>query len=198
LRILPNVEFTTLQPVRSIRFPDIAVTPEDFKDDAPSAPRPAAPATKISGELIDGVEILPLAANKDARGALVELSIFDQAAEPLVHVYQVFAEPGSVRAWVYHKRQFDRLAFTSGEFEVALFDIRQESPTYRMLNVLQLGAKNPGLLRIPPLVVHGVCNRGKETASFVNMPTRRYDLSNPDKSRLPKNDPRIPYSFDER
>jgi len=187
-----------MQAVRSLRVPENSVTPEDFRDDVPMAPRPAAPVAKVSDELIDGLEILPLGANKDSRGALVELSIFDQAAEPVVHVYQVFAEPGSVRAWVYHKRQFDRLAYTSGEFEVVLFDLRQESPTYRMLNVLQLGAKNPALLRIPPFVVHGVCNRGKETASFINMPTRRYDPANPDKSRLPKNDPRIPYSFDER
>ena len=187
-----------MQFLRSTRFPEITITPEDFRDDAPFAPRSQAPALKGAEGLIDGVEIFPLSANKDSRGALVELSVFDQDAEPVVHVYQVFAEPGSVRAWVYHKRQFDRLAYTSGEFEVVLFDIRRESATYRMLNVLEVGAEYPCVLRIPPFVVHGVRNKGKETASFLNMPTRRYDTMHPDKSRLSKDDPRIPYRFDER
>ncbi|MBY0531373.1 MAG: polysaccharide biosynthesis protein [Xanthobacteraceae bacterium] len=184
--------------IRSARFPEAAIAPEDFKDDTPFEPRPV-PAQKGSAQdLIQGLEIVPLVRNQDARGALVELSVFAQETEPVVHVYQVFAEPGSVRAWVYHKRQYDRLAYTNGDFEVVLFDIRQDSPTHRMLNVLHVGEKHPCLIRVPPLVVHGVKNRGAALASFVNMPTRRYNAAHPDKSRLPKNDPRIPYTFDER
>jgi len=185
-----------MQLVRSERFPDTDIEPGDFSDDAPFVPQPVSPPLAASGKLIEGVEITPLLANSDARGSLVELSIFDQLSEPLVHVYQVFAEPGSVRAWVYHKRQFDRLAYTEGTFEIVLFDIRKASPTYRMLNVIHAGEKHRGLLRIPTFVVHGVRNIGNKTASFVNMPTRRYDPAHPDKSRLSKNDPRIPYRFD--
>lgn len=187
-----------MQIFRSIRFSETAIVPEDFRDDAPLGPRRTLPATQAPDELIEGFEISPLRGNTDSRGSLFELSVFDQAAEPLVHVYQVFAEPGSVRAWVYHKRQYDRLAYTSGEFEVVLFDIRKNSPTAGMLNIVHAGSNNPCLLRIPPFVVHGVRNRGKEAASFVNMPTRRYDPAHPDKSRLAKDDARIPYSFDER
>lgn len=185
-----------MQIVRSERFPDSKVLPEDFSDDVPFEPQPVPTPLAASGKIIQDVEITPLIANSDARGSLVELSIFDQLSEPVVHVYQVFAEPGSVRAWVYHKRQFDRLAYTAGSFEIVLFDIRKDSPTYRMLNVIHAGERNRGLLRIPPYVVHGVRNIGKEMASFLNMPTRRYDPAHPDKSRLSKKDPRIPYRFD--
>jgi dTDP-4-dehydrorhamnose 3,5-epimerase len=182
-------------PVRSQRFPEMAATLGDFRDDAPFAP-PPSPSLHIGKDTIEGVEILPLTRNADKRGALVELSIFDQTSEPLVHVYQVFAAPGSIRAWVYHKRQYDRLAYTDGKFEVVLFDLRPKSATYRMLNVFHLGAAAPSLVRIPPFVVHGVRNAGEAYASFVNMPTRRYDPATPDKSRLPQDDPRIPYEFE--
>ncbi len=186
-----------IRPVRAERFPKTGVSLDDFADDAPFTAPAAGPAER-SPELIDGVELIPLSRNTDKRGSLTELSVFDQTVEPLVHVYQVMAEPGSVRAWVYHKRQFDRLAYTNGEFEVALFDLRPASATHRMLNVFLLGEANPCCLRIPPFVAHGVCNRGKQPGFFINMPTRRYDPANPDKSRLPANDPRIPYSFDGR
>ena len=188
-----------MKPIRTLRFPENGLTPEDFKDDEAYIPQLPEASANASEELIDGLEITPLHRNADARGSLTELSsCFDQAAEPLVHVYQVWAEPGSIRAWIYHKRQFDRLAYTNGDFEIVLFDLRKGSPTHRMLNVVRAGQQNPVLIRIPPFVVHGVRNAGGTLASFINMPTKRYDPAHPDKSRLPKDDPRIPYSFDER
>ena len=187
-----------MKPVRTLRFPENGLTLEDFKDDAAYVPQLPEAFANVPGELIEGLEITPLHRNIDARGWLIELSSsFDQAAEPLVHIYQVWAEPRSVRAWVYHKRQFDRLAYTNGSFEIALFDLRKESPTHRMLNVVEAGAENPCILRIPPYVVHGVYNAGDTLASFINMPTKRYDPAHPDKSRLSKKDPRFPFRFDE-
>src|SRR5690242_15996021 len=59
---------------------------------------------------IDGVVLERLAPNTDDRGALVELlTTRDGAIEPIVHVYQVIAGPRSLRSWVYHKWQHDRL-----------------------------------------------------------------------------------------
>jgi dTDP-4-dehydrorhamnose 3,5-epimerase len=112
------------------------------------------------------------------------------------HVYAVTAAPGSVRAWVFHKRQSDRLAFTNGALRVVLYDLREHSPTFGRLNVLDVGAENKLQLTIPPFVVHGVQNRGAGAATFINMPTRAYDPSYPDKSRLPYDHPGIPYRFE--
>ncbi len=66
----------------------------------------------------------------------------------------------------------------------------------RLLNVFILGSEQPGLLRIPPLVIHGVQNIGNTTATFINMPTKAYDPADPDKCRLPERDRRIPFSLD--
>jgi dTDP-4-dehydrorhamnose 3,5-epimerase len=83
-----------------------------------------------------------------------------------------------------------------GSFRVVLYDLRPDSPTYGVLNVLDVGAANKLQLTIPPFVVHAVQNLGDEDAFFVNMPTRAYDPANPDKSRLPKDHPGIPYRFE--
>ncbi|MDH4986847.1 dTDP-4-dehydrorhamnose 3,5-epimerase family protein [Aminobacter anthyllidis] len=124
------------------------------------------------------------------------LSALKQPIQAPPHVYLVTAEPKSIRAWVYHKRQSDRLAYTNGDVRVVLYDLRTDSPTYQKLNILDVGAANKVLLTIPPFVVHGVQNRGMAAATFVNMPTNVYDPENPDKSRVRYDHPGIPYKFD--
>jgi dTDP-4-dehydrorhamnose 3,5-epimerase len=147
--------------------------------------------------LIDGVELTGLLRNEDARGSLHELlTTREGPTEPIVHVYQVSAAPGSIRAWVYHRHQHDRLAFTNGDIEVVLYDLRPGSSTQNHLNVLKVGKNNPCLLRIPPCVVHGVRNAGDQWAYFTNMPTSVYHPDRPDKYRLAYGDPRIPYIFE--
>jgi dTDP-4-dehydrorhamnose 3,5-epimerase len=170
---------------------------DDFCTDAPL--RREAEHVAAHETVIDGVTVTPQIVNSDPRGSLIELlTTRDGTIEPIVHVYQVTALPGSIRAWVYHRRQFDRLAFGNGRFEVVLYDIRPGSPTINRLAVFTLGSEQPARLRIPPLVIHGVMNIGSETATFVNMPTLAYDPSEPDKCRLAEDDPRIPYKFDAR
>jgi dTDP-4-dehydrorhamnose 3,5-epimerase len=156
--------------------------PENFTQDRP---RPIASPTRITeGTTIDGVVLARLGANTDRRGTLIELlTTRDEAIEPIVHVYQVIAAAGSIRAWVYHKWQNDRLHFTLGDFEVRLLDIRPDSAKRGELMVLRLGHNMPCRLTIPPLVAHSVRNLGDSAAAFVNMPTRIYDPANPDKFR---------------
>jgi dTDP-4-dehydrorhamnose 3,5-epimerase len=169
-----------------------------FLPDTPKQPRHPNPATK-SGQpsLIEGVEITALIANEDDRGSLYELlTTRDGAIEPIVHVYQVAAAPGSIRAWVFHRHQYDRLACTNGDLEIVLYDLRPDSPTLHHLNVFGVGMDRPCLLRIPPFVVHGLRNKGTEWVHFTNMPTAVYRSDMPDKCRLPYGDPRIPYTFE--
>lgn len=152
----------------------------------------AYPTPKIAG-----VELIALVPMADQRGRLVELlTQRDERHEEIVHVYQVFAEEGSVRAWVYHEKQTDRLAFNNGNFRVVLYDIRENSPTYGVLDVLNVGIALPCRIHLPPYIVHGVLNAGPGEASFTNMPNRPYMPHDPDKRRIPHPDPRIPYAFD--
>ena len=123
--------------------------------------------------LISGVTIEPLNPRKDQRGQLTELlTLREGDIEPIVHVYQVHCEPGSIRGWVYHRWQEDRLCYTEGHFRLALYDLREESETYGALDVLDLGADNPSRVTIPKYVAHALMNAGTTISSFVNLPTR--------------------------
>lgn len=173
------------------------LTLEDFVDDKPWTPDPSDNEEIRIENQISGVELRRLSTKSDGRGDLTVL-LSNQRNTDLdkPHVYLVTAAAQSLRGWVYHKRQSDRLAFLSGQLRVVLYDLRPDSPTYRELNVLNLGAANKILLTIPPFVVHAVQNLGDTDAQFINMPTRAYDPANPDKSRLPVGHPGIPYQFE--
>jgi len=168
----------------------------DFVDDKPWSDDVPLLQDIIIEDQIEGVRLQRLHTRADGRGDLTVLfSDLKEKATPAPHIYWVTAEAGSIRAWVYHRRQFDRLAFTNGDIRVVLYDLRPDSPTHRKLNILDVSAANKVTLTIPPFVIHGVQNRGKHAVAFINMPTRAYDPAHPDKSRLPFDHPGIPYSF---
>lgn len=173
------------------------LTINDFQEDPPTSGLIRHKQIENAESLISGVTLTGLSDGTDKRGQLNELlSMRNDTVEPIVHVYQVHAAPKSVRAWLLHKLQDDRLAFTMGHFRVVLFDLRTDSPTYLQLNVFDLGAKRQALLRIPAFVVHGVQNMGADVSSFVNLPTRIYDAENPDKWRISQDHAGVPYHFD--
>jgi dTDP-4-dehydrorhamnose 3,5-epimerase len=173
------------------------LTLADFRDDEPWQPDADEFAeVRIENQIL-GVEMRRLASHADGRGDLTVL-MSDRFGDGwrTPHAYLVTAAAKSVRAWVYHRRQSDRLAYFMGQFRVVLYDLRPDSPTHGTLNVLDLGAANKVLLTIPPFVVHGVQNLGEAPAQFINMPTRAYDPANPDKSRVSADHPGVPYRFE--
>ena len=77
-----------------------------------------------------------------------------------------------------------------------LFDYREESPTYEMLNEFVFSEKSRSLIVFPKGVFHAVQNIGTTDAIFINMPTRPYDHEDPDKFRLPLKNDIIPFDFE--
>jgi len=90
-----------------------------------------------------------------------------------------------VRAWGLHLRSTDRLFVVSGLIRFAVFDGREESPTFGQTSELIVGEKNPGLLTISPNLYHGWKNIGTTEAVIINMPDRLYDYEAPDALDLP-------------
>jgi dTDP-4-dehydrorhamnose 3,5-epimerase len=170
---------------------------DEFMGDTGWTPEQTPFLDITSENQIEDVIMQRLNTYSDPRGDLtVLMSDTYDATHKAPHVYLVTCAAKSVRAWVYHKHQHDRLAFTQGDLRVVLYDLRKESPTYGNLNVLDVGANNKLLLTIPPFVVHGVQNRGELAAQFINTPTKAYDPASPDKWRVPKGTPEIPYTFE--
>lgn len=169
----------------------------DFKDDDAWTPVQEPFSEVTIEEQIQGLRIQQLVTNSDNRGDLTVLmsDLYDKTHQT-PHVYLVTAAAKSVRAWVYHKYQKDRLAYTQGKLRVVLYDLREDSSTYKKVNVIEVGEKNKVLVTIPPFVVHGVQNYGDHDAQFVNMTTNAYDPAKPDKSRVSKDCSDIPYVFE--
>ena len=146
---------------------------------------------------IDGVRVRTATVQSDERGTLTE--IFSESwgftDEPLVYVYQSTIRIGQTKGWVVHYEQDDRLFFDDGAVKVVLYDAREDSPTFGLVNEIFFGSANRALLRIPAGVFHALANIGESEARFINCPTRPYRHSSPDKARLPLDTDAIPYRF---
>ncbi len=110
-------------------------------------------------------------------------------------VYVTSAYPGVVKAWHFHKKQWDHFVCIKGMMKVTLYDSREDSPTKGLVNEFTIGERMPLLIRIPPLVYHGFKCIGTDEALIVNVPTEMYDYKEPDEFRLPPDTKEIPYDW---
>jgi dTDP-4-dehydrorhamnose 3,5-epimerase len=151
-------------------------------------------------ELIDGVVIRKATTHTDDRGTLCE--IYDPSwgihPAPIVFVYQYTIRPGRIKGWHQHHLKDDRLFLNMGEIRVVLYDERPDSPTCGTVNELFMSHHHRELIVIPAYVWHAVENIGQTDVMMVSVPTVAYDHENPDVYRLPPNNDRIPYQFENR
>ena len=155
------------------------------------------PAGELTSPRIFGLVVNRRPAVEDARGELVE--VFNPAwglhPDPLVYAYQASIRPGSVKGWVVHEKQDDRIYPVIGVMRWVFFDNRADSQTYKMLNDITVSEHNRALIIIPKGVYHAVKNIGTSDAYFINLPTRPYNHADPDKRRLPVRNDLIPFDF---
>ena len=154
---------------------------------------------KIRKELIAGVQVKRLALIPDERGFLVEMLRSDWPEfEKFAQSYATACYPGVVKAWHYHKKQWDHFVCVYGMAKVVLYDSREDSPTKGYINEFHTGLLNPLLIKIPPMVYHGFTAEGHRLAIIVNFPTELYNYEQPDEYRVSYNDPSIPYDWSVR
>lgn len=147
-------------------------------------------------DLIHGVAIKNLRVIPDERGFVMEmLRCDDEIFQKFGQVYLSVAYPGVVKGWHYHKKQTDNFVVVKGMLKVVLYDQRKDSPTHGMINEFFMGERNPILLVIPPLVVHGVKAIGTEPGYLINCPTEPYNHAEPDEFRIPPHSGEIPYDW---
>ncbi len=138
--------------------------------------------------LIEGVKLFKLKVNRDERGFLTETlktgwtEILNPDL-PFTQTYYSLTEPGFARdenQWHYHPtKQRDRFGVIKGDLVAAIYDWRENSPTFGKLNLFPMGEKNGDenqfLLLIPLNVLHGFTNVGGEPCYLINYPTSLYD-----------------------
>ena len=146
--------------------------------------------------MIKGVEVKKLKIIPDGRGRLMEILRSDEPIfQKFGQVYMTTAYPGVAKAWHYHKLQDDHFTCISGVMRLALYDSREDSPTYKEINDFVVSLDNPILVKIPKLIYHGFKCVSDIEAIVINVPTMTYNYKVPDEYRLDAFDNDIPYDW---
>ncbi len=152
-----------------------------------------------SKDLIDGVQLLPYDLWPDDRGYFLEVIRMKQglAANFPVESTQVSAAlsySGTIKAFHFHRHQTDLWVPAMGMFQVALVDLRPNSPTFGLKNTIYAGGLRPWQILIPPGVGHGYKVIGESAAMLVYVTSRLYNPE--DEGRIPYNDSSIRYDWE--
>jgi dTDP-4-dehydrorhamnose 3,5-epimerase len=134
--------------------------------------------TQFKKDKIHDVVIYPLRKFVDERGWLCELFRHDEIAEEFYPAmsYISITEPHTQRGPHEHVDQADLFCFLgTSNFKLRLWDNREDSPTYRCVMTLFVGADNPQAVIIPKGVVHTYKNVSRtEKGVVINCPNRLY------------------------
>jgi dTDP-4-dehydrorhamnose 3,5-epimerase len=152
-----------------------------------------------SPKIISGVQIAAYPLWPDDRGYFLEVlrigtGIAADFNPATTQISAAVSYPGTIKAFHYHLEQTDYWVPAQGMLQVALVDLRPESPTRGAKNTLYTGSLRPWQIRIPPGVAHGYKVIGSGIAMLVYATDRFYNPS--DEGRLPWNDPDIGYDWE--
>jgi dTDP-4-dehydrorhamnose 3,5-epimerase len=151
---------------------------------------------EVSGSLISGAAVKRLRVIPDERGRLMEMLRSDDSLfRGFGQVYMTTAYPGAVKAWHYHRKQWDHFVCVRGMMKVVLYDGREGSPTRGRINEFFMGEHNPILVQIPPLVYHGFKCISEYEAIVINCPTELYNYAEPDEFRIAAHSGDIAYDW---
>lgn len=147
--------------------------------------------------LIAGVRLHEVKHVLKGNGHLTEIYRKDWQLDdlPVEQVFEVVMTPGGISAWHAHEHTTDRLFVTRGAMRIVLYDGREDSPTFGLVNEFKLGELRPALVVVPPKVWHGVQNMGDAPCSLLNLVDQAYCYEDPDHWRVPHDTPAIPYRF---
>jgi dTDP-4-dehydrorhamnose 3,5-epimerase len=146
--------------------------------------------------MIADVKLKPLRVICDERGCLMEmLREDDEIFKKFGQVYMTTAYPGVVKAWHYHRRQWDHMVVVAGMMKIVLYDPREDSRTQGHINEFFVGVHNPVLVQIPPMVYHGFKCISEQSAMVINCVTEPYNYKEPDELRIDPHRNDIPYDW---
>ena len=146
--------------------------------------------------MIEGVVVKECVVHSDDRGVLIEILRDD---EPVFREVKqstfTLAYPGVIKAFHWHRRQWDVWFFVSGMAQVVMHDLRRSSATAGRTDVLYMGDRRPLVVAIPPLVAHGYRVLGAEPCGLIYHTTEHYDPADLDEERIAHDDPRIGFDW---
>lgn len=139
---------------------------------------------------ISDVEITNLQVHEDDRGYLFEIihksdRFVSGKGQELRQVYIVGDRIDKiVRAFHKHDELHDWFCIVKGSAKFVLIDDRQESTTYRKVDIVVCSDRAPKLLVVPPGVYHGWMSLEPDTI-LVSTVSHEYNREKPDEYRVP-------------
>lgn len=103
--------------------------------------------------------------------------------------------PELIKAFHWHRKQWDYWDIVSGNARVVLVDLREDSPTVGHIQVVIMGEHSPKMVAIPPYVAHGYQCLGLQDVILNYYVTEPYSPQDPDEGRIAWNDPRIGFDW---
>jgi len=146
--------------------------------------------------MIDGVAVKQMKRWCDDRGFFSEVIKFGE--ETFHEVKQTsYTEtfPGVIKAFHWHKKQWDVWFVLRGMAQVVLYDCRDDSKTKGETQIIVCGEDNPVLISIPPGVAHGYRVLGQERVGLLYHTSEAYNPQEPDEFRISFDDPQINFDW---
>jgi dTDP-4-dehydrorhamnose 3,5-epimerase len=169
----------------------------------------AVPAVQRMGA-VEGVMVKTFRKHADQRGYFLEQlkrGDLDDEGRPFISA-QPFAQmsrslayarggnpPELIKAFHWHRRQWDYWDVVRGNARVVLVDLREGSPTQGRIQTLMLGENAPRMVAIPPFVAHGYQALDLTDVLLTYYVTEPYDPADPDEGRIAWDDPRIGFDW---
>jgi dTDP-4-dehydrorhamnose 3,5-epimerase len=147
-------------------------------------------------EIIKGVSIKQIEPHHDDRGSFAEIIKHgEKTFHEIKQTSYTETYPGVIKAFHWHKKQWDIWFVARGMAQVVLHDLRAGSSTKGVTNVFYAGDKNMLLISIPPGVAHGYKVLGHEPVSLFYHTTEAYNPKNPDEERIQFDSPVINFDW---
>ena len=144
---------------------------------------------------IKGVVLKKLEKHVDERGYFQEILRDDDSLfKNLKNFGQISissTKPGIIKAFHWHEQQDDIFYVISGSAKVVLYDLREESTTYKHVDELDMNDNDQKLLFVPRKVAHGYKVLGKKDLVMLYIMNKPYNRKKPDEQRIPLDDKNI-------
>jgi len=143
---------------------------------------------------IDGVVIVPLRKIPDERGTILHGVRADSLLNPFGEVYFKKLYKDVVNGWHTHQSLILNYICIHGMIKLVLYDMREQSPTFRRLQEIFMGEDNYCLVHIPSGVANGSKGMTDPYAILCNVASEPH---NPDIKylRIDPHSDEIPYDW---
>jgi len=146
---------------------------------------------------LEGVKIVPLKKIPDERGTIMHGVRADNILNPFGEVYFKKLYGGVVNGWHIHEKLVLNYICIEGVIKLVLYDMRENSPTYKNLQEIFFGDDNYCLVHIPPGVASGSKGMTYPYALICNVASEPHDPSLKYK-RIDPHSGEIPYDWDRK